>query len=68
MSAVSSLLSILELEQLEINLFRGTSPKVGMRRVFGGQVIGQALVAASRTVENTLPHSCLLYTSPSPRD
>jgi len=61
MSAASSLLSILELEQLEINLFRGTSPKVGMRRVFGGQVIGQALVAATRTVENTLPHSLHAY-------
>ncbi len=61
MSAASSLLSILELEQLEINLFRGVSPKVGMRRVFGGQVIGQALVAATRTVENTLPHSLHAY-------
>jgi len=35
---------------LEINLFRGISPDVGWQRVFGGQVIGQALIAAQRTV------------------
>jgi acyl-CoA thioesterase-2 len=49
--AVSDLLSILDLEQLEHNLFRGRSPQSGWQRVFGGQVIGQALVAASRTAE-----------------
>jgi len=48
--AVDTLLKTLDLEQLEINLFRGISPKVGWQRVFGGQVIGQALVAAQRTV------------------
>jgi acyl-CoA thioesterase-2 len=47
--AVDDLLSILDLEQLEHNLFRGRSPQVGWQRVFGGQVIGQALVAACRT-------------------
>jgi acyl-CoA thioesterase-2 len=57
LSAVANLLSILDLEQLELNLFRGQSPKVGWQRVFGGQVIGQALVAASRTVEGRRPHS-----------
>ena len=56
-SAVANLLSILDLEQLELNLFRGQSPKVGWQRVFGGQVIGQALVAASRTVDGRQPHS-----------
>jgi acyl-CoA thioesterase-2 len=61
MSSVAGLLSILDLEQLEKNLFRGTSPQVGMRRVFGGQVIGQALVAATRTVEGVLPHSLHAY-------
>ena len=61
MSSVAGLLSILDLEQLEINLFRGVSPQVGMRRVFGGQVIGQALVAATRTVEGVLPHSLHAY-------
>lgn len=50
-TAIDSLLSILDLEPLEHNLFRGRSPQVGWQRVFGGQVIGQALVAASRTVE-----------------
>ena len=50
--AVETLLSTLDLEPIEVNLFRGTSPKVGWQRVFGGQVIGQALVAAQRTVDN----------------
>ncbi|GAB4512313.1 MAG: acyl-CoA thioesterase II [Roseibium sp.] len=49
-TAIDSLLQILDLEELERNLFRGRSPQVGWQRVFGGQVIGQALVAASRTV------------------
>jgi acyl-CoA thioesterase-2 len=49
-TAIENLLSILDLEPLERNLFRGRSPQVGWQRVFGGQVIGQALVAASRTV------------------
>jgi len=48
--AVETLLNTLDLEPLEINLFRGVSPKVGWQRVYGGQVIGQALVAAQRTV------------------
>ena len=56
--AVPELLSILDLEQLEENLFRGRSPQVGWQRVFGGQVIGQALVAATRTVmADRQPHS-----------
>ena len=49
-SAVEQLTAIFDLEPLEHNLFRGRSPNVGWQRVFGGQVIGQALVAASRTV------------------
>ncbi len=49
-TAIDTLLEILDLEPLEHNLFRGRSPQVGWQRVFGGQVIGQALVAASRTV------------------
>lgn len=48
--AVKNLLEILDLENLEQNLFRGRSPQSGWQRVFGGQVIGQALVAAQRTV------------------
>jgi acyl-CoA thioesterase II len=50
-NAVDTLLHILDLEKLEENLYRGTSPQVGWQRVFGGQVIGQALVAAQRTVD-----------------
>ena len=49
--AVDTLIETLDLEQIEQNLYRGESPKVGWQRVFGGQVIGQALVAAQRTVE-----------------
>ncbi|WP_011582551.1 MULTISPECIES: acyl-CoA thioesterase II [Chelativorans] len=49
-SAMQDLLDILNLEKLEHNLYRGHSPQVGWQRVFGGQVIGQALVAAQRTV------------------
>lgn len=48
---MDALLAILDLEKLEENLFRGLSPQVGWQRVFGGQVIGQALVAAQRTVD-----------------
>jgi acyl-CoA thioesterase II len=51
----------LDLEQLEENLFRGQSADLGGRSVFGGQVIGQALVAAARTVEGREPHSLHAY-------
>ena len=60
-SAVQDLLAVLDLEPLEVNLFRGRSPQVGWQRVFGGQVIGQALVAACRTVEGRAPHSMHAY-------
>jgi acyl-CoA thioesterase-2 len=60
-AAVQELLTILDLEPLEVNLFRGRSPQVGWQRVFGGQVIGQALVAACRTVEGRPPHSLHAY-------
>lgn len=50
-AAMQELLSILDLERLEHNLFRGRSPKLDWQRVFGGQTIAQALVAAQRTVE-----------------
>jgi acyl-CoA thioesterase-2 len=55
------LLAILDLEQLEVNMFRGNSPKTRWQRVFGGQVIGQALVASCRTVEGRMPHSLHCY-------
>lgn len=61
-SAMQGLLSILDLEQLEHNLYRGRSPQSGWQRVFGGQVIGQALVAAQRTVAADRPvHSLHCY-------
>lgn len=60
--AMKELISSLDLESLEQDLFRGTSPQVGWQRVFGGQVIGQALVAAQRTVDAERPvHSLHAY-------
>ena len=50
-----TLLDILQLETLEHNLFRGRSPSTSWQRVFGGQVIAQALVAAQKTVEPDRP-------------
>lgn len=49
-AAMQELLAILDLEKLEHNLYRGRSPKLDWQRVFGGQTIAQALVAAQRTV------------------
>ena len=63
-SAIQDVLSILDLETLEVNLFRGRSPQSRWQRVFGGQVIGQALVAACRTVDDMAvrpPHSLHAY-------
>lgn len=48
---LADLLNVLQLERLELNLFRGVSRDLGMPQVFGGQVLGQALFAASATVE-----------------
>jgi acyl-CoA thioesterase-2 len=59
--ALEALLEILDLEELEVNLFRGRSPQEQRQRVFGGQVAGQALVAACRTVERGLAHSLHAY-------
>lgn len=60
--AMQKLLAILDLEKLEHNLYRGRSHDVGWQRVFGGQVIGQALVAAQHTVaENRHVHSLHCY-------
>jgi acyl-CoA thioesterase II len=50
MDALKELLDLLDLEQIEMNIFRGRSPEERQQRVFGGQVAGQALVAAGRTV------------------
>src|SRR5579859_2509511 len=48
---VGELIDLLQLERLEENLFRGQSRDIGTRFVFGGQVLGQALAAAQRTVD-----------------
>ena len=51
MTALDELVTLLDLESIEVNLFRGVSPDENRQRVFGGQVAGQALVAATRTVQ-----------------
>lgn len=53
MAALDSLLRLLDLEPLEQTLFRGQSQSYGAPRVFGGQVLAQAVIAAGRTVEAT---------------
>ncbi len=56
--SLKDLINLLDLEEIEKNHYRGLSPAEGWQRVYGGQVIGQALVAASRTVEpDRLAHS-----------
>jgi acyl-CoA thioesterase-2 len=61
-SALHDLIRLLDLERLEENLYRGISPSVGWQRVYGGQVLGQALVAAVRTVPaDRLAHSAHAY-------
>ncbi len=59
--SVDDLLGALDLERIELNIFRGLVPQVGRQRVFGGLVVAQALVAAARTVEGRAPHSLHAY-------
>ena len=58
---VAELIELLDLEQIDVNIFRGLSPRDRWQRVFGGQVLGQALVAATRTVEGRACHSLHAY-------
>ncbi len=58
---IQDVLDLLDLEKIEENIFRGTSPKDRLQRVFGGQVLGQALSAAGRTVEGRRCHSFHAY-------
>lgn len=81
-ATVEELVSLLELEQLEVDLFRGSQPRTMAQRAFGGQVMGQALEAAYHTVpDDRLCHSLhayflrpgrtsapIIYTVTSPRD
>jgi acyl-CoA thioesterase-2 len=59
---IADVVKLLDLERLEVNLFRGESRDIGAPQVFGGQVLGQALSAASRTVEEgRVAHSLHAY-------
>jgi acyl-CoA thioesterase-2 len=61
-SALDDLVTLLDLEAIEVNIFRGVSPDENRQRVFGGQVAGQALVAATRTVDlGRMVHSLHAY-------
>ena len=62
MNAVADLIQLLDLEKVEENIFRGRTPMDDSRRVFGGQVLAQALVAAARTTpEGRRCHSLHAY-------
>ena len=58
---MDDLIKLLDLEPIEVNVFRGQSPDEQRQRVFGGQVAGQALVAAARTVDTGSVHSLHAY-------
>ena len=62
-AALDDLVRLLDLEAIEVNIFRGSSPDENRQRVFGGQVAGQALVAAARTIDEQgrLVHSLHAY-------
>ncbi|HEX8804307.1 MAG TPA: acyl-CoA thioesterase domain-containing protein, partial [Acidimicrobiales bacterium] len=61
-AAVDAVIRLLDLEAIEVNIFRGVSPDDDRQRIFGGQVAGQALVAAARTVDaDRLVHSLHAY-------
>ena len=59
--ALDQLVRLLDLEPIEVNIFRGTQPDEERQRVFGGQVAGQALMAAGRTVQVGTVHSLHSY-------
>jgi acyl-CoA thioesterase-2 len=58
---LKDLVQLLDLERIEDNIFRGQSRDIGTPQVFGGQVLGQALSAASQTVTDRVPHSLHAY-------
>jgi acyl-CoA thioesterase-2 len=61
-TALDDLVHLLDLERIEVDIFRGRQPQESLQRVFGGQVAGQALVAAGRTVPQDRPvHSLHAY-------
>jgi acyl-CoA thioesterase-2 len=59
--ALNFLVDLLDLETIEVNVYRGVHPKEERQRTFGGQVAAQALMAAGRTVENARVHSLHSY-------
>ena len=61
MRTPENLAEILDLEAIEVNLFRGVSPNDGFPRIFGGLVIAQALMAAYKTVPERICHSLHAY-------
>jgi acyl-CoA thioesterase-2 len=61
MTPIDRLTASLALERIELNLFRGTTPAESGARIFGGQVIAQALLAAYETVEQRVCHSLHCY-------
>ncbi|HME38695.1 MAG TPA: acyl-CoA thioesterase II, partial [Steroidobacteraceae bacterium] len=58
---LDDLIKVMTLERLEMNLFRGESRDIGSPQVFGGQVLGQALAAATATAEDRVVHSLHAY-------
>ena len=58
---LADLIALLDLEKIEQNVYRGQSHDIGTPQVFGGQVLGQALFAASATVNNRAAHSLHAY-------
>ena len=60
-ASLDFLVDLLDLEPIEVNIFRGIQPNEERQRVFGGQVAGQALMAAGRTVEHGRVHSLHSY-------
>ena len=60
-ASLEFLVDLLDLEPIEVNIFRGIQPNEERQRVFGGQVAAQALMAAGRTVEHGRVHSLHSY-------
>jgi len=58
---LDDLITLLQLERIEDNIFRGESRDIGSAQVFGGQVLGQALSAAQHTVDDRVVHSLHAY-------
>lgn len=61
MNPIEKLLQYFDLEKIEENYFRAQSLDIGTGRIFGGQVLGQALTAASQTIDNQQVHSLHAY-------